>query len=114
MGGIVDFVFGGDDAPPPPDYVGAAQQTAAGNLEAARANAAANRVNQVTPYGNLTYKISGKDSFGNDLYTATQSLTPAQQDILNRQTGLNSGLLNTAQQGLNYASNLLAKPGVDM
>ena len=40
--------FGKDDAPPPPDYVGAAKETAAGNLEAARATAAANRVNQIT------------------------------------------------------------------
>jgi len=37
-------------APPPaPDYAGAAQQTAQGNLEAARATATANRVNQYTP-----------------------------------------------------------------
>jgi hypothetical protein len=113
MGGIVDAIFGGGDAPPAPDYAAAAKETAAGNLEAARANAAANRVNQVTPYGNLTYNINGKDSFGNDLYTATQSLTPAQQDILNKQTGLSSGLLNTAQQGLDYASGLLSKPGID-
>ena len=35
-------------APPPPDYTGAARETAAGNLEAARANIAANRVNQNT------------------------------------------------------------------
>jgi hypothetical protein len=35
-------------APPPPDYVGAAKETASGNLEAARANIAANRVNQIT------------------------------------------------------------------
>ena len=41
--------------PPAPDYAGAAQATAAGNLEAARANAAANRVNQYTPYGSIEY-----------------------------------------------------------
>jgi hypothetical protein len=107
--------YNGKSSPPPaPDYVGAAQQTAAGNLEAARATAAANRVNQITPYGNLTYNIGGKDSFGNDMYTATQTLTPSQQKILEQNQGLSSGLLNTAQQGLDYAGNLLAKPGVDM
>ncbi len=116
MGGIVDAVFGGgSDAPPAPDYTGAAQATAAGNLEAARATAAANRTNQVTPYGNLTYTANpGTDPYGNTLYTATQTLTPAQQDILNKQTGLSSGLLSTAQQGLDYAGGLLSKPGVDM
>jgi len=47
-------------APAAPDYTGAAQQTAAGNLEAARAAAAANRVNQITPYGSLVYSQQGK------------------------------------------------------
>lgn len=104
---------GKDDPPPPPDYVGAAQQTAAGNLEAARATAAANRVNQVTPYGNLTYSISGKDSYGNDMYTANQTLTPAQQAVLNETNKLNYGLTQTANTGLNYANEVLSKPGVN-
>jgi hypothetical protein len=116
MGGIVKAVFGGGgSAPAAPDYTGAAQATAAGNLDAARATAAANRTNQVTPYGNLTYTANPeKDSYGNTLYTATQTLAPGQQDILNRQTQLSSGLLGTAQQGLDYASNLLSKPGIDI
>ena len=42
-------------APPAPDYAGAAEATAAGNLEAAKYAAEANRVNQITPYGTLTY-----------------------------------------------------------
>ena len=116
MGGIVDAVFGGgQEAPAAPDYTGAAQATAAGNLEAARATAAANRTNQITPYGNLTYTANpGTDPYGNTLYTATQTLSPAQQDILNKQTTLSSGLLGTAQKGLDYAGSLMAKPGVDM
>jgi hypothetical protein len=46
-------------APAAPDYRGAAVETAAGNLEAARAAAAANRVNQFTPYGSLVYSQQG-------------------------------------------------------
>ena len=42
-------------APAAPDYTGAAQATAQSNLDMARAATAANRVNQVTPYGNLNY-----------------------------------------------------------
>lgn len=114
MGGIVDAVFGGNDAPPAPDYTGAAEATAKGNLDAARATAAANRTNQITPYGNLTYTANpGTDAYGNTLYTATQTLSPGQQAILDRQTGLSTGLLDTAQQGLNYAQDIMAKPGVD-
>lgn len=45
-------------APPAPDYTAAANATAAGNLETAKYTTAANRVNQVTPYGNLTYSMT--------------------------------------------------------
>ena len=114
---VESFTFyggGKGSAPPAPDYVGAAQQTAAGNLEAARATAAANRTNQITPYGNLTYTANpGTDPYGNTLYTATQTLSPEQQKLLNQTTELNTGLLGTAQSGLNYANQVLSQPGVD-
>ena len=104
----------GGSAPPPPDYTGAAQATAAGNLEAARATAAANRTNQITPYGSLIYTANpGTDPYGNTLYTATQTLAPAQQDILNATNTLNQGLMNTANTGLNYANTVLSQPGIN-
>jgi len=112
--GFILYGIGKDDAPAPPDYTAAAQATAAGNIDAARVATAANRVNQVTPYGNLTYKQTGTDSYGNPTWTATQELSPAQQKIVDQQAGLSSGLLNTAQSGLDYAGSLLAKPGIDM
>lgn len=105
---------GKGSSPPAPDYVGAAQQTAAGNLEAARATAAANRVNQYTPYGNLEYAPTTVDRYGNQLYQVTQTLSPAEQQKLDLSNKLESGLLGTAQTGLNYAQGVLEKPGVDM
>lgn len=111
--GFIMYGIGKDSAPPPPDYVGAARQTAQGNLDMARAALAANRVNQITPYGNLTYTQTGTDSYGNPMWTATQELSPAQQRIANQQSNLSSGLLNTAQQGLDYAGNLMSRPGID-
>ena len=111
--GFILYGIGKDDAPAPPDYTAAAQATAAGNLDAARVAAAANRVNQVTPYGNLNYTQSGQDSYGNPMWTATQTLAPEQQKIADQQAQLSSGLLGTAQQGLNYAGNLMAQPGID-
>jgi hypothetical protein len=171
------YANGKGSAPSTPDYAAAAQQTAAGNLEAAKYAAAANRVNQVTPYGNLTYtqnpstagfNQSGYDaavkqyqsqlaaynngtsgnsgislpngsggmfdaggsgsrgaapvapdrnsfvtSSGPDTYTATTSLSPAQQGILDQTNKLNTGLLSTANSGLDYANNVLSHPGVD-
>ena len=68
-------------APAAPDYRAAAEQTAQGNLEAARAATAANRVNQVTPYGSLTYAVTGEDPYGNPTWTATQSLNPDLQNL---------------------------------
>jgi len=161
-------------SPPEPDYKAAAEAKAAGDLEAARAAAAANRVNQVTPYGNLTYSNSGRQfdqagydaamgaykdslaaynsgqqsppdgmisrSFGDtdmglsvnpsyaatgmaapvapkyddfwrgsvdDGWTATQSLAPAQQALLDQQNKTSLGLAGLADEGLGYVRNAL-------
>jgi hypothetical protein len=97
-------------APPPPDYAGAARETAAGNLDAARANIAANRVNQYTPYGSLEYEVSGEDKFGNPMWKATQSLSPAQQQLLDYQNKASLGLGQLTEKGLGYVSNMLENP----
>jgi len=106
MGGIVNAVSnlftGGSQqsAPATPDYTGAAQATAQGNLEAARAAAAANRVNQVTPYGNLNYEITGQDPYGNPTWTATTSLSDVGQKLLNNQNQASLGLGGTINSAL--------------
>lgn len=46
-------------APPAPDYAGAAQQTAAGNLANARYATQANRPNEITPLGTRTWQQGG-------------------------------------------------------
>jgi hypothetical protein len=97
-------------APPPPDYTGAARETAAGNLDAARANIAANRVNQYTPYGSLEYQQSGQDPYGNPMWSATQSLAPAQQQLLDYQNKASLGLGELTGKGLGYVSNMLDNP----
>ena len=148
---------GGGSAPPPPDYAAAAQQTAAGNLEAARVATKANRVNQVTPYGSLTYTQNQSPTFNAEGYrtaldaynqarqsyqpqtdeygnvynpmptapnyndfmmaadpdsgwTATQSLSPEQQEILNYQNQTSIGLGKLAGQGLGYVEDMLNTP----
>lgn len=45
----------GSSAPETPDYAAAAEKTAAGNLEAAKYATQANRANQFTPLGSLTW-----------------------------------------------------------
>ena len=97
-------------APPAPDYEAAAKETASGNLDAARANIAANRVNQYTPYGSLEYKVSGEDPYGNPTWSATQSLSPTQQQLLDYQNQSSLGLGQLAGKGLGYVSNMLDTP----
>ena len=55
--------LGKSSPPAAPDYTGAAQATAAGNLEAAKYTTEANRINQYTPYGSLTYAKNPTTSF---------------------------------------------------
>jgi hypothetical protein len=97
-------------APAPPDYRGAAIETAAGNIDAARVATAANRVNQITPYGSLKYDITGADPYGNPTYTATQSLSPQQQQLLDYQNKTSIGLGQLADKGLGYVQNMLETP----
>jgi hypothetical protein len=97
-------------APAAPNYTAAAEATASGNLDAARAATAANRVNQVTPYGRLEYSITGSDPYGNPTWTATQSLSPAQQQLLDYQNQTSMGLGRLAGQGLGYVENMLKTP----
>ena len=96
-------------APPAPDYVGAAQQTAAGNLDAARAATAANRVNQVTPYGNLDYTQSGTDQYGNPTWTAKTTLSDVGQKLLDTQNQASLGLGGTINQALGNVQNTMGQ-----
>jgi len=96
-------------APAAPDYVGAAQATATGNLDAARAAAAANRVNQVTPYGNLDYTQNGTDQYGNPTWTATTSLSDVGQKLLDTQNQTSLGLGGTINSQLGQVQNTMGQ-----
>ena len=97
-------------APAAPDYSAAARQTAEGNLAAARAATAANRVNQITPYGELQYSITGEDPYGNPTWTATQTFSPAQQRLLDIQNELSYGVGQLGSKGLEYVGQQLETP----
>jgi hypothetical protein len=96
-------------APAAPDYTGAARETAQSNLEAARAATAANRVNQVTPYGNLNYTQSGTDQYGNPTWTATTSLSEIGQQLLNNQNQASLGLGGTINSALGRVQNTMGQ-----
>ena len=96
-------------APAAPDYTGAAQATAQSNLDMARAATAANRVNQVTPYGNLDYSITGQDPYGNPTWTATTSLSDVGKSLLNTQNQAALGLGNTINAQLGQVQNTMGQ-----
>jgi hypothetical protein len=96
-------------APAAPDYTAAAKETAAGNLDAARAATAANRVNQVTPYGNLDYTQSGTDPYGNPTWTATTSLSEVGQQLLNNQNQASLGLGSTINSALGRTQEMMGQ-----
>jgi hypothetical protein len=97
-------------APAAPDYRAAAVETAQGNIDAARLATAANRVNQVTPYGTLKYEVTGADPYGNPTWTATQALSPSQQQLLDYQNKASVGLGQLSEKGLGYVQNMLETP----
>lgn len=90
--------MGKSSAPPPPDYAGAAQATAAGNLEASRYATKANRADQYTPYGSMTWRDLGDDRWAQDI-----NLTPEGQSLLDQQmktSGQLGSLQDTAFEGV--------------
>lgn len=110
LGGISGALFGKPQQAPVPDYTGAAQATASGNLDAARTAVAANRVNQVTPYGTLKYDVTGQDPYGNPTWTATTALNPDQQQLYNYDIETSKGLGQLQNQGLKYVGNMISNP----
>lgn len=84
--------------PPAPDYSGAAQATAAGNIDAARLATKANRTNQYTPYGNLIYT---QDPTDQDKWSSRIDLSPVGEQLLNanNQSALGLAGLQSGAEG---------------
>lgn len=112
-------LYGGGkgSSPPAPDYTSAANATAAGNLEAAKYATNANRINQYTPYGDLTYKYkpqldaSGKETGAG--WEQTVNLTPEAQRALDNQLALNTKYGEVANIGFDKAREIFENPGLD-
>lgn len=94
--------------PPAPDYTGAAQATAAGNLEATRAATAANRINQYTPYGSQTY--SQPDPSKPDQWRSDLTLAPQAQQTLDSQLNISKNLGSLTEQQLAGVNQQYSQP----
>lgn len=137
MGGIVDAIFGGgNDAPAAPDPYAVANAQGTANIDAARATAALNRANQVTPYGSMTWAQGGsgydktgydnalkawqdaggtgpkpeQSSYGYnpDAWTSTVTLDPRIQSLLSSNLATSQGLQGAIDSSLANTTNTLA------
>lgn len=104
-------------AAPDPANTIAAQSTA--NQASAQQMAELNRITQNTPYGSVSYQVTGYYPDGTPIYTQNQTLSPAQQNLLNMQqqgsqtlgqTGL--GMLGNVQSTMGQGMNTGNLPGI--
>src|SRR5215469_4224503 len=91
----------GGSAPsiPVADAQGTAPQQQNYNVLAGSESQAGSNVNQVTPFGSLSYQQTGTGPGGIPTFTATTQLTPQEQALLNTQMGVQG----TAGQGSQLA-----------
>lgn len=95
---------------PAPDYKGASEATAQGNIDASRLATKANRVNTYTPYGNITYSQNPNDQ---DIWSANVSLDPTQQRLLDQQNQTSINLAGLQNSAFNRVQNTLDQPYAD-
>jgi len=90
-------------APATPDYVGAAREQGAANVETARVQSKLNNPNTYTPYGTQLVSYDG------DQPTITQTLTPQAQKTLEEQQNVQYQLASLGGKGATLASDVLDK-----
>lgn len=98
-------------APAAPDPVKTAEAQAAADKETAIAQAALNRIGQVTPYGTLSYNQTGYDEkAGVPLYTQTTTFSPEQQQLYDLSQKFNVQSGGIANEQLTRLNEALSKP----
>lgn len=103
--------MGKSSSPPPaPDYAGAATATAQGNLEATRAATEANRINQYTPYGSLTYSRDPNAATPDSGWSQSINLNDVGQRLLDYSNNASLGLGEQTGQALSRVGDSLSQP----
>ena len=97
-------------APTPPDPVATAQAQGAANKEAAIASQELNMVNQISPYGNLSFDQTRTSAEGTPQYTATSTLSPSSQRQLDLTNQAGEKYGETANAQLNQVAGQLSTP----
>jgi len=103
LGGLTNTLFGGAELPPAPDYIGAAETTAEGNLEAARSATTANRPDEFTPYGSRTWEVDPENP---DSWTSTTAFNPESQGIFDTNLATQQRMADLGLAGAEQASDV--------
>lgn len=93
--------------PPAPDYKGAAEATAQGNLQAAQQATLANRVNQYSPYGSSTYTPPGEEG---GAWTQNINLSPTGQALLDAANQSQLGIAGLQGGATQNVANTMGTP----
>lgn len=104
---------GGGSAPQAPNPSDVIAQQSAANVNTAVAQAYLNNVNQKTPWGDLNYDVTGHQTVGgNDVptFTASQSLTPAGQKLLDTNMATTQGTADLANSYVSRIADATSKP----
>lgn len=99
-----DYKIGKPKAPPPPDYVGAANAQGAANVEAARATSKLSNPNIYNAYGQRIVTYDPNDP---DRPTVTESLSPVGQQLFDQDNRISVGLGNLAEGGIDRVGSIL-------
>jgi hypothetical protein len=100
----------GPQTPEAPDYTGAANATAAGNLAAAKYATVANRATQINPYGKVEWQRGATDF---DPWTQTTSFTPEGQKLFDLQNQQDMAYAETAAKGFDKVRGIFENPNID-
>jgi hypothetical protein len=102
------------DPPPTPDYVGAAEKTAAGNTQALMQQTFANRPDQTTPWGSSTWQaISDRDpTTGQNVtrWVQNQDVSPELKNALSQQFALTGQKTDLASGQMDRVAQDLSQP----
>lgn len=109
-----------NDPPDPPDPRIAASAQTSSNVQTALANAHLNNVNQVTPYGNLTYTTDPNNyqtitdpagaTYQIPQYTATQTLSPSGQRLQETNQATQQNLADLGKNQSSMLGGFLSTP----
>lgn len=83
-------------APSPPDPYATANAQQGLNKQTAITQAYLNNVNQITPYGNLSYTQTGTSPDGTPQFTATTQLSPQEQALFDATMGTQNSVATDA------------------